>query len=78
MAQQNKNKHSDSIMTCAVCNMRVMMKGDWSGWKGVQAEPERPDTFRWFCGKKLCQSAYQEALQAAIVQWQATMEQSDG
>jgi hypothetical protein len=49
--------------------MRVMMRGDWSGWRGVQEKPAEPDTFRWFCAKEVCQAAYRDTLQAAIAEW---------
>lgn len=66
---KGKKEYSNAIMTCHACNMRVMIRGDWSGWKGVQVKPADPETFRWFCGKDVCQQAYRETLQAAIAEW---------
>ena len=71
-----KKKKHEEIMACYSCNLRVMMRGDWSGWRGVQAKPADPSTFRWFCSKEACQTAYRETLQAAIADWQST-ENSD-
>lgn len=66
---RNRKSYNNAIMTCHSCNMRVMLRGDWSGWKGVQEKPGAPETFRWFCSKEVCQKAYRDTLQAAIAEW---------
>jgi hypothetical protein len=62
-------KVPDDIRRCVSCNLRVMGRGDNHGWKGVQLLPDDIDSFAWYCSKDICQKAYKEAVDQAVVNW---------
>lgn len=53
-------KKKDELRTCKSCNLTVMAKGDWHGWKGVDIGGGQMD---WFCDKQLCRQARDETIQ---------------
>jgi len=52
-------KKQDELRSCKSCNLTVMAKGDWHGWKGVDIGGGQLD---WFCDKMLCRQARDETI----------------
>lgn len=60
---------ADEVMTCAGCQLTVLARGDWKGWKGIQLDPSVAE-LTWFCNRKPCQEARDEAMKKAMEAWQ--------
>ena len=61
----------DELMTCRGCRLTVLARGDWKGWKGIQLDPAVAE-LTWFCNKKACVEARDEAMEKAMRTWSGT------
>lgn len=50
-------KVPDEVRECHGCHLKVMARGDWQNWKGVDAGD---GSLRWFCDKTACQQLRDE------------------
>lgn len=56
------------IRRCRSCGLEGLAKGD-TPFKGIQMNPRSPD-LHWYCDKKICKEAMDQAVVRAQVIWQ--------